>query len=149
MFVKLFHQTLNFKFCIHFHMIHKIQTVGSYYVSLEVKIVKWISCLCISKDTSLLTFNRAETNQLNAIIQSIDATNYTLKEYWSVNIWSEKSLMYKIFISEFRGIKSFQIRQRQVSPTYSGFGKLGITLPTYKIKELHMHMKTILQEFSE
>ncbi|MEI6118754.1 MAG: hypothetical protein WCP92_06070 [bacterium] len=57
--------------------------------------------------------------------------------------------MYKIFISEFRGIKSFQIRQRQVSPTYSGFGKLGITLPTYKIKELHMHMKTVMQELSE
>ncbi|MCX6823540.1 MAG: hypothetical protein NT085_00225 [candidate division SR1 bacterium] len=124
-------------------MIHKIQTAGNYYVSLEVKTVKGIPCLCISKDTSLLTFNRAETNQLNAIIQSIDATNYMLKEYGSVNIGSES---FKVFISEFRGIKSFQIRQWTVSPTYSGFGKLGITLPTYKIKELHMHMKTVMQE---
>jgi hypothetical protein len=57
--------------------------------------------------------------------------------------------MYKIFLSEFRGIKSFQIRQWTISPTYSGFGKLGITLPTHKIKEFQMHMKTVMQEFVE
>jgi len=125
-------------------MIHKIQTAGSNYLALEVKTVKWEPCLCISKDASLLTFNHAATNQLNAIVQSVDGSNYVLKEYGIVKKWSE---VRKIFISEFRGIKSFQIRERRVSPTYSGFGKLGITLPTYKIKELQMHMKTILQEF--
>ncbi|MFA7298504.1 MAG: hypothetical protein WC010_02555 [Candidatus Absconditabacterales bacterium] len=132
-------------------MIHKIQTVGSYYVSLEVKTVKGERCLCISKDASLLTFNHAETKQLNAIIQSVDAGNYALKEYGIVKKGSEninsKGEVYKIFISEFRGIKSFQIRQRTVSPTYSGFGKLGITLPTHKIKELQMHLKTVMEEF--
>jgi len=55
----------------------------------------------------------------------------------------------KVFLSEFRGIKSFQIRQRMVSPTYSGFGKLGISLPTYKIKELQMHLKTVMTEFDD
>lgn len=59
-----------------------------------------------------------------------------------------KAEVYKVSISEFRGIKSFQIRQRQVSPTYSGYGKLGVSLPTYKIKELQTHMKTIMQEFA-
>jgi hypothetical protein len=125
-------------------MIHKIQTMGNMYVSLEVKTVKWEPCLCISKDASLLTFNYAETNQLNAIVQSVDAGNYALKEYWAVKKWSE---LYKVFVSEFRGIKSFQIRQRTTSPTYSGFGKLGITLPTHKIKELQMHLKTVMTEF--
>jgi len=134
-------------------MIHKIQTIGNYYVSLEVKIVKWERCLCISKDASLLIFNHAETTQLNAIVQSIDGGNFALKEYGIVKKWSEnnslKSELYKIFISEFRGIKSFQIRQRTVSQTYSGFGKLGITLPIYKIKELQMHMKTVMEEFEQ
>ena len=127
-------------------MIHKIQTVGASYVSLEVKTVKWERCVCISKDASLLTFNHAETKQLNAIIQSVDGSNYALKEYWAVKKWSE---LYKIFISEFRGIKSFQIRQRTTSQTYSGFGKLGISLPTYKIKELQMHLTTVMTEFAD
>jgi hypothetical protein len=125
-------------------MIHKIQTVGASYVSLEVKTVKWERCVCISKDASLLIFNHAQTIQLNAIVQSVDGGNYALKEYWAVKKWSES---FKVFISEFRGIKSFQIRQRTVSPTYSGFGKLGISLPTYKIKELQMHLKTVMEEF--
>jgi hypothetical protein len=66
-----------------------------------------------------------------------------LKEYGSLKKWSE---IYKILISEFRGIKSFQIRQRLISPNYSGFGKQGITLPTYKIKELQEHLKAVMQE---
>jgi len=59
------------------------------------------------------------------------------------------SNVYKVFLSEFRGIKSFQIRQWLVSQTYTGFGKLGISLPAYKIKELQMHMITVMQEIEE
>ncbi len=127
-------------------MIHKIQTVGSSYVAIEVKTVKWERCVCISKDASLVTLNYAETKQLNVIVQSIDAGNYVFKEYWFVKKWSE---IYKVFLSEFRGIKSFQIRQWLVSQTYTGFGKLGISLPAYKIKELQIHMRSVLQEFEE
>ncbi len=125
---------------------HKIQTIGSSYVAIEVKTVKWERCVCISKDASLLTFNHAETKQLNVIVQSIDAGNYVFKEYWSVK---KGSNVYKVFLSEFRGIKSFQIRQWLVSQTYTGFGKLGISLPAYKIKELQMHMITVMQEIEE
>ena len=127
-------------------MIHKIQTFGNNYLSLEVKTVKSEPCLCISKDTSLLIFNYTETKQLNVIIQSIDAGRYALKEYWSVKRWLES---FKISISEFRGLKNIQIRERISSPTYSGYGKQGISLSTYKLKELQMHMKTVMQEFSQ
>ena len=62
-------------------MIHKIQTSENSYFSLEVKPIKSALCLYISKGSSSLLFNRQETEQLNAIVQSIDAGNYTLKEY--------------------------------------------------------------------
>ncbi|MFA6255858.1 MAG: hypothetical protein WC606_01620 [Candidatus Absconditabacterales bacterium] len=124
-------------------MIHKIQTSDNNYLSLEVKIIKSEPCLYIAKGASTLTFNYEQTKQLNAIVQSIDVGNYTLKEYGSLKKGSE---IYKILISEFRGIKSFQIRQRLISPNYSGFGKQGITLPTYKIKELQEHLKAVMQE---
>ena len=125
-------------------MSHKIQTSNDNFLSLEVKQHKWEILLCIAKWASLLTFTHEQTKQLNAIVQSIDAGKYTLKEYGSFKKWSE---IFKVSLSEFRGIKSFQIRERLVSPTYSGFGKQGVTLPIYKIKELQMHLKTILQEF--
>jgi len=64
-------------------MIHKIQTAENSYVTLEVKLYKSQPCLYISKGASLLIFNRQETEQLNTIVQSIDAANYTLKEYGS------------------------------------------------------------------
>ena len=127
-------------------MIHKIQTSENSFLDLEVKPIKSALCLYINKGPSSLLFNHQETKQLNAIVQSIDAGNYTLKEYWSVKKWSE---VYKVLLSEFRGIKSFQIRQWLVSPTYTGFGKLGVSLPTYKIKELQQHLRTVLQEFEE
>jgi hypothetical protein len=62
-------------------MIHKIQTSENSYVDLEVKQQKSVLCLVISKGDVSLFFNQGETQQLNAIIQSIDAGNYTLKEY--------------------------------------------------------------------
>lgn len=65
-------------------MIHKIQTSGASYIALEVRTVKGERCLCISKDASLLTFDHDQTKQLNAIIQSIDAGSYVLKEYGTV-----------------------------------------------------------------
>ena len=127
-------------------MIHKIKTSENSFLDLEVKPIKSVLCLYISKGPSSLVFNHQETEQLNAIVQSIDAGNYTLKEYGIVKKWSE---VYKVLLSEFRGIKSFQIRQWLVSPTYTGFGKLGVSLPTYKIKELQQHLRTVLQEFEE
>jgi len=166
-------------------MIHKIQTSGASYISLEVRTVKWERCLCISKDASLLTFNYDQTKQLNTIIQSIDGGSHALKEYGSVRRWSgsflsttnsrkagldvrmihlawesvvankvkqsqfSKAEVYKVVLSEFRGIKSFQIRERLQSPTYSGYGKQGLTLPTHKLKELQMHLKTVMQEFAD
>lgn len=167
-------------------MIHKIQTSEGNHVALEVKDQKWELCLCISKGGSLLIFNQQQTHQLNAIVQSIDAANYALKEYGSFKKWPEifnstanprnttwldariihtawesvvankvkqsqfsKAEVYKVSISAFRGIKSFQIREWLVSSTYSGFGKQGISLPSYKIKELQMHLTSILQEFME
>jgi hypothetical protein len=64
-------------------MIHKIQTSEGNHVALEVKDQKSERCLCISKGGSLLIFNQQQTHQLNAIVQSIDAGNYALKEYGS------------------------------------------------------------------
>lgn len=127
-------------------MIHKIQTADNTFVSLEVKQIKSQLCLYISKGASSLYFNLAETQQLNAVVQSIDGAKYALKEYGIVKKGSE---IYKVFISEFRGIKSFQIRQWTSTPSYSGYGKLGITLPTYKIKELQMHLTSVMQEFEQ
>ena len=127
-------------------MLHKIQTSESTQVTLEVKEQKGELCLCIAKGGSLLIFNQQQTHQLNAIVQSIDAGKYALKEYWSFKKWSE---IFKVSLSAFRGIKSFQIRERLVSQAYSGFGKQWISLPTYKIKELQMHLKTVLQEFTQ
>ncbi len=125
-------------------MIHKIQTSPTTTVNLEVKDIKTERCLEIKKSDTTIVFNHEQTKQLNAIIESIDPEKFVLKEYGSVKKWSD---IFKIVVSEYRGIKSFQIRQRQVSPTYSGYGKLGITLPTYKLKELQMHMKIVMQEF--
>lgn len=127
-------------------IVHKIQTSEGNHVALEVKEQKGELCLCISKGGSLLIFNQQQTHQLNAIVQSIDAANYALKEYGSFKKWSE---VFKVSLSAFRGIKSFQIREWLQSSTYSGFGKQGISLPTYKIKELQTHLTSILQEFSE
>ena len=70
---------LFFNFLI-IHMIHKIQTSNGGLVVLEVRQQK----LYISKGSSILTFDVVQTNQLNAIIQSIDASKYVLKEYGSV-----------------------------------------------------------------
>ena len=127
-------------------MLHKIQTSENNFLSLEVKEQKGEWCLCIHKGASLLIFNQQQTHQLNAIVQSIDAGNYALKEYGSFKKWSE---IFKVCISAFRGVKSFQMREWRQSATYSGYGKQGISLPTYKIKELQMHLKTVMQEFSE
>lgn len=124
-------------------MIHKIMA-GNSLVSLEVKQIKSEILLLISKSDSKISFNYAQAKQLNEIIQSIDPEKYTLKEYGKFSKWSE---IFKISISEFRGIKSLQIRERLQSPTYSGFGKQWIALPTYKLKELQMHLKTSMQEF--
>lgn len=125
-------------------MIHRIQTAPNTYVNLEVKPYKSEPSLIISKSAATIIFNQTETKLLNDIVQAIDATKYTLKEYGSLKKGTD---LFKISISEFRGIKSFQIRQWLESPTYSGYGKLGISLPTYKIKELQTHLITILQEF--
>jgi len=125
-------------------MIHKIQTGENNYLSLEVTQQKSELVVRIAKGTSLLTFNQQETIQLNAIVQSIDVGNYALKEYGSIKKWSE---VFKISLSAFRGIKSFQIREWFTSQTYSGFGKQGVSLPTYKIKELQMHLIRVLKEF--
>ena len=125
-------------------MIHKIQTAPNTYVNLEVKSYKSEVSLIISKSDATLIFNQAETKHLTAIVQTIDTGNFLLKEYGSFKKGTE---IFKVSISVFRGIKSFQIRQWLQSPTYSGFGKLGISLPTYKIKELQTHLTTILQEF--
>jgi len=127
-------------------MVHKIQTSSADFLTLEVKPYKGERCLHISKWATLLLFTHEQTKQLNAIIQSIDASNYALKEYGSVKKWSE---IFKVWISEFRGIKSFQIRERLVSPTYSGYGKQGVSLSVYKFKELQMHLTTVMQEFVE
>lgn len=62
-------------------MLHKIQTSENNHVALEVKEHKGELCLCIAKGGSLLIFNHQQTHQLNAIVQSIDAGNYALKEY--------------------------------------------------------------------
>ena len=62
-------------------MIHKIKTSENSFLDLEVKPIKSVLCLYISKGPSSLVFNHQETEQLNAIVQSIDAGNYTLKEY--------------------------------------------------------------------
>ena len=64
-------------------MLHKIQTSENNFLSLEVKEQKGEWCLCIHKGASLLIFNQQQTHQLNAIVQSIDAGNYALKEYGS------------------------------------------------------------------
>lgn len=64
-------------------IVHKIQTSEGNFVALEVKDQKGERCLCISKGGSLLIFNQQQTHQLNAIVQSIDAANYVLKEYGS------------------------------------------------------------------
>jgi hypothetical protein len=125
-------------------MIHRIQTTPNTYVNLEVKPYKSEPSLIISKNDATVIFNQTETKQLNTIVQAIDPTKYTLKEYGSLKKGTD---LFKISISEFRGIKSFQIRQWLQSPTYSGYGKLGISLPTYKLKELQTHLITILQEF--
>ena len=125
-------------------MIHRIQTSANTYVNLEVKPYKSEPSLIISKSDATIIFNQAETKLLNAIVQATDATKYILKEYGSLKKGTD---LFKISISEFRGIKSFQIRQWLQSPTYSGYGKLGISLPTYKLKELQTHLITILQEF--
>lgn len=61
-------------------MVHKIQTSNGGSVALEVKQQK----LHISKGPSVLTFDYEQTKLLNAIIQSIDASKYALKEYGSV-----------------------------------------------------------------
>jgi hypothetical protein len=53
------------------------------YLSLEVKEHKGEWCLYLSKGPSSLIFTQEQTNQLNVIVQSIDAANYTLKEYGS------------------------------------------------------------------
>ena len=64
-------------------MLHKIQTAENTYATLEVKEHKGELLLHICKGASSLTFNRQETQQLNAIVQSIDAEKYALKEYGS------------------------------------------------------------------
>ena len=125
-------------------MIHKIQTGDTSFLTLEVLQQKSEVLLRIAKSTSILTFTQQQTTQLNLVVQSIDVGNYVLKEYGSIKKWSE---IFKISISAFRGIKSFQIRERLISPSYTGFGKQGVSLPTYKIKELQMHLTRVLQEF--
>ena len=124
-------------------MIHKIMA-GNSLVSLEVREQKGELQLFIAKSDSKLSFNLAQTKQINAIIQAIDSGNFLLKEYGKFQKWSE---LFKISISEFRGIKSIQIRERLMSPTFNGFGKQWIALPTYKLKELQMHLTKIMQEF--
>ena len=131
-------------------MAHKIQTGNNGEIILDIKKIKDIVCLQISKGNSteknnILTFNREQTIQLNAIIQGIDAGNLILKEYGNVQVGNQ---IFKVCVSAFRGIKSFQIRERLISNTYSGYGKQWVTLPTYKIKELQGHMSGIVQEFS-
>lgn len=128
-------------------MIHKIQTSATSQVYLEVINQK----LTISKmlstgraPDSLLEFTQQQTQQLNSIIQSITG-NYLPKEYGKIQIGNKT---FKILLSTFRGITTLQIRERVTSGEYAGFGKLGISLPTYKIKELQTHMTTILKEFS-
>ena len=135
-----------FYFFMSTYMIHKIQTSEGTSVTLEVKDQKGEHCLYISKGGLSLIFNQQQTNQLNTIVQSIDTAKYILKEYGSFKKWSE---LFKISISAFRGIKSFQIREWIQSANYSGFGKQGISLPTYKIKELQMHLAMILEEFDK
>jgi hypothetical protein len=75
--------TLNFIFSTSPYMLHKIQTTENQFLTLEVKEQKGEWCLCISKGASILIFNQQQTYQLNAIVQSIDVGNYTLKEYGS------------------------------------------------------------------
>lgn len=62
-------------------MVHKIQTMGNSFVSLEVKTYKSEPSLIMSKAETTLIFNHQETAQINAIIQAIDAANFALKEY--------------------------------------------------------------------
>jgi len=93
---------------------------------------------------SLLEFTQQQTQQLNSIIQSITG-NYLPKEYGKIQI---ENKTFKILLSTFRGITTLQIRERVTSGEYAWFGKLGISLPTYKIKELQTHMTTTLKEFS-
>ena len=126
-------------------MVHKIQTSGNSFLSLEVKIYKSEPSLIMSKGETTLIFNQQQTSELNALVQAIDPATIALKEYGSIRKWTST---YKVSASAFRGIKSFQIREWLVSPTYSGFGKQGISLPTYKIKELQMHLSSIMQEFA-
>lgn len=93
---------------------------------------------------SLLEFTEQQAQKLNTIIQSITG-NYLIKEYGKIQIGNKT---FKILLSTFRGITTLQIRERVTSGEYAWFGKLGISIPTYKIKELQTHMTAILKEFS-
>ena len=62
-------------------MVHKIQTAENTYLSLEIIQTKSEPFLRIAKNDSILTFNYEQIQKLNAIVQTIDPSNYTLKEY--------------------------------------------------------------------
>jgi len=134
-------------------MSHKIQTSNISCIVLEIKSYQDIPQLHIFKQTNTnistdvsLEFSPAQTVQINDIIQSIDPGNYLIKEYGKIQ---KGNKIFKIFISTFRGVTSLQIRERVISPWYAGFWKQWISLPTYKIKELQMHMTIMLQEMEK
>lgn len=101
-------------------MIHKIQTSQNLAVHIEVKMKSGQPCVYISKGPITLLLSQQEIQKLNDIVQSIETGKYICKEYGSIKIGTE---FYKITISTFRGITSFQIRERTKSTTYEGFGK--------------------------
>jgi len=127
-----------------YRMLHKIQTADNTFVTLDVKQLKSELCLAIKKWPSLLTFTFDETKKLNDIMQTIETGNYICKDYGMIKKWSQT---FKISISSFRGSTNFQIRER-LTGNYTGFGKLWISLPSYKIKEFKMHLATCIQEFA-
>lgn len=137
-------------------MSYKIKTSDTNDITLEVKERKdelWLNIYKtvfserytgIAKD-SALAFNLDQAKELDKITQTIDPGKYEIKEYGTFHKWSR---IFKVFISSFRGINSFQIRERVESGTYTGFGKQWISLPTHKIKELQEHLPKLIQEFS-
>lgn len=137
---------MNFSCLFDSMIVHKIQTGEGSFLSLQVKEQKSQLSLVITKGNSTLIFSHQQTSQLNAIVQSIDGEKISLKEYGSFKKWSE---IFKVSLSEFRWIKNFQIREWISSVSYNGFGKQGISLPIYKVKEFQTHLTTVIQEFDD
>lgn len=140
----------------YYSMFYKIKVSDSSDITLEVKERKgelWFSIfkgvfsdrfVGIAKD-SALAFNLEQAEGLNTIIQTIDAGKYDIREYGELQ---KGRKVFKIYINSFKGKNSLQIRERVESPTYTGYGKQGVSLPVDKIGELQEYLPILIKEFT-